>query len=424
MSTVTRVALPSQRSHDVDVLVVGAGPTGAVAATAFLQAHPGLNVALLDKSSFPRDKPCGDAVSPGAVEILKQLGLAAVFDGYPSNPAYAMRGPRGNEVAGSELSLDGTALRGYVVPRAVFDARLVDEAVRAGAALFERHTFASAARDRTAQVATVKSPDGPVAFRARLLIGADGAYSRVRAALGVPAQPRAATGVAVRAYVDHSEDSAALPPIRFEFARELLPAYAWLFPVRPGLANVGVGLPAADLRRRGGGRFLTAALDAYLRLARSRGARLSAPRDVATHLLPHAGSIPPMAHPGALLLGDAAAMINPFSGEGIHYGIRSAALAVEMVGAQLGDPVRLQAALHRFEQSFRARLGAHYRSALLAQRLVRSRRLAQLLVDLAGADQAFLLHTIRLLFGEGRVDKRLIGSVMVGGARALAREWR
>jgi menaquinone-9 beta-reductase len=405
------------------VLVVGAGPTGAVVATAFLQAHPGLSVALLDKATFPRDKPCGDAVSPGAVETLKQLGLASVFDGYPSNPAYAVRGPRGTEVAGAALSLDGAALRGYVIPRAVFDARLVDEAVGAGVTLFPRHTFASTSLEDGARVAVAKSPDGPVRFRARLLVGADGAYSRVRAALGVPAQPRAATGVAVRAYVEHDEDG-ALPPIRFEFARTLLPAYAWLFPVRPGLSNVGVGLPAADLRRRGGGRFLTAALDEYLRLARSRGLRLSPARDRATHLLPHAGSIPRMAHPRAVLLGDAAALINPFSGEGIHYGIRGATRAVEMAGQHLGDPARLNQALRDFEQDLRRRLGAHYRSALLAQRLVRSRRLAQLLVDLAEVDETFLLRTIRLLFGEGRVDNRLVRSVMVGGARVLARPRR
>jgi len=152
-----------------DLVVVGAGPAGAATALGALQADPGLQVALLDRHDFPRDKPCGDGIAPHVVDLLRGVGVTGIVD--DQVPVQRLRLLRG------DLEVDRTMARAaYVVPRKVFDHRLVEAAKAAGADLV-RHRVR--ALDVHQQAVTIDDN-----FTARVVVGADGAHSVVRRALG------------------------------------------------------------------------------------------------------------------------------------------------------------------------------------------------------------------------------------------------
>jgi flavin-dependent dehydrogenase len=213
-----------------DVAIVGAGPAGAAAAIAARRA--GAEVLLLDRAAFPRDKPCGDGIAAEAVDVLDQLGVHGVTDGYPPVTRLRLVGPGGGAVA---RPLPRPA---YTIPRRVFDERLVRAAVAAGAVL-RRHTVRTIAGTGPVTI------DGR--FRADVLIGADGAGSVVRRALGHPVNPPGHLAVAIRGYASTTNTTEQV----IVTTERRWPAYAWEFPLGDGTANVGYGevLRGAPLSR-------------------------------------------------------------------------------------------------------------------------------------------------------------------------------
>jgi menaquinone-9 beta-reductase len=290
-----------------DALVVGAGPAGSIAATVL--AGGGARVALVDKAKFPRDKACGDLVGPRGVQLLTDLGITirgaiAVGDMNVVGPTTRrVRLPcfPGRTYPGHALAL----------PRIDFDAALQQAAVEAGA-----EPFMDRAADRWAD-------DGLDGFalstgtqlRADIIIGADGASSRVAAAGDLVEPGRVLWGFAMRAYVDERVD---LPHIVLwePTPWRAFPGYGWMFPGPDGRANLGLGL--GTLSTREGAATAARELPAFVRTLRGLGLLGGAAAPTRTLggwlKLGMVGTNP--ARGRVLLVGDAAGLVNPLHGEG------------------------------------------------------------------------------------------------------------
>ena len=357
-----------------EVIVVGAGPSGAIAATALAQA--GRDVALLDRQNFPRDKVCGDAVAIGAVRILNDLGMAdKVAAAHDRGEFYPLSGMRLVSPRGYTLHADfhhGTGHEdSYVAPRLFFDAIIQQHAIDSGA-LFQQAEVKQPLVENGRVVGVVAQQNGGLhEYRAPVVIGADGVTSVLMRHLRPEAGQHADLhrAVALRAYVEGLE----LFPHEVEFFlyEEVLPGYAWIFPAGDDLANVGLGMRLDIFRARKGN--LKKMLQEFLAMPDIR-ARLRdgyAVRDVAIWQL-NFGSQEGLQHAfdGALLVGDAAGFINPLTGGGIYNGIVSGLLAAETVDAALGRGDVSREGLRVYEERCQEAMWSGMRTSFLYQRIL------------------------------------------------------
>jgi geranylgeranyl reductase family protein len=362
-----------------DVAIVGAGPAGSSAALAARRS--GARVLLLDRSAFPRDKACGDGIAPHALDVLRDLGVTGVEDGYAPVPALHLEGPGGGAVSRR------VARPAYTIPRTVFDARLVDAAVAAGATLLRHNVRAIEVRP-----GCVVLDD---AFHARTLIGADGAYSLVRRELGQPSNPPGRLAIAIRGY------AAASGPVEQRIVTSSTaqwPAYAWSFPIGDGRANIGYGevLRGAPISRE----HLLDRLAALLPGVDTRGAAA-----LRAHHLPLSTFRPVPGRGRLLLAGDALSLINPFTGEGIFYALLSGALAgASAARAGLGAGRLYSAALHR-------RLGRHLRHSRAASWLGEQPWIVDAAVRAAQHDQGVFDSIVEVGLGDGLLTPRTIAAI-------------
>lgn len=359
-----------------DVVVVGAGPAGSSAAAHLAAA--GLDVVLLEKSSFPRDKVCGDGLTPRAVRELAHLGLTdAEQDGWART--------RGLRLVGGGRSYDIPWPRlasfpdhGLVRTRGDFDELLARRARAAGARLLERTAAVAPVLDGTTGLVTgvrAKPVDergratGPeVVHTAPVVLAADGVSSRTAVALGVERRPDRPLGVAARAYFRTPRSHEPWMESWLELwsgeprRSPLLPGYGWIFGLGDGRANVGLGVIDAsqpvDLKAVLRQWLATTPAEWTLDEAHQEGPVKSAALPMGFNRTPHAKH-------GVLLLGDAGGMVNPFNGEGIEYALHSGRLAADVVvaalqqGRERGDGARA-AALEAYPRALYAELGGYF----------------------------------------------------------------
>lgn len=379
-----------------DVAVVGAGPAGAAAALAALRARPSARVLLLDRADFPRDKTCGDGVAAEVLDVLDRLGVGGLLDDWPRVHRLRLGFPDGTGVA---RRLRRPTL---VVPRAVLDARLVAAAVDRGAVL-RRH------RVRRVGRAVDDAGDRPVeldgAVRARVVVGADGAHSAVRAGLGLSPPRPGTTAIALRGYAPVGVAREHEQVIAFA-GHAAWPAYAWSFPVGDGRANVGYGeaLPVG-----GPGPTRDEMLDRLAALL--PGAEAGGTGWRAHHLPLSTGRVRVPDGP-VLLAGDALGLVNPLTGEGIHAAVRSGALAglAAARAVRQGCPERA-ATLYR--AGLRAGLGRHLRHMDAVAHLAGDVRVLSAGLEVAAADRRVFDDLVRL----GLADGGLTGHLVVALAR-------
>ncbi|SDQ34336.1 NAD(P)/FAD-dependent oxidoreductase [Quadrisphaera sp. DSM 44207] len=394
---------PTRDEPAWDVVVVGAGPAGAATALGALTERPGARVLLLDRADFPRDKVCGDGVAPHALDVLAEVGVHGLLDDWPVAPRLRI-GLDGGPVVEQVMQRPS-----YVVPREVFDARLVAAAVERGAVLRRQRV-----RSSTEDAAGVVLDDGT---RGRVLVGADGAHSVVRRALH-PGQRPGTTAIALRGYGRVRPEHDGVQVLAFA-ARGRRPCYAWSFPIGDGRANVGYGElvpPGPEHPTRA---HLLARLEELLPGTTADAEALGG------HPLPLSTGRPPSAGRGrVLLVGDAASLVNPVTGEGIYYAVLSGVLAGRAAAASLQGSAHGAdggaagaGAGERYAAALRAALGSHLRHTDVAQRLVRSDQLLAAALRAADRDQGVFDDLADIGLARGH----LTGRVVRGLARELVR---
>jgi geranylgeranyl reductase family protein len=323
---------------DTDVLVVGAGPAGSSAAA--WAADAGLDVLLADAQTFPRDKTCGDGLTPRAIEELDRLGMSAWLSGRAVNWGLRAAG------FGQEMYLPwpGGALpaRGGAAPRAELDAAIRQVALDRGAGGLQGARAVDVVRsgERVTGVVFARPDGGRWTVGCRRLVVADGARSQLGRALGREWHKDTAYGVAARSYVTsgRSDDPWISSHLELRGADdELLSGYGWVFPLSGGEVNLGVGTLATA--RHPADVNLRVLLAHYARLRREEWQLDGEPRAVQSALLPMGGAVSGVAGPNWALIGDAAGCVNPLNGEGIDYGLETGRLLVDLLaeGGELTD---------------------------------------------------------------------------------------
>ena len=365
-----------------DVAVVGAGPAGSTAAIAALRARPGARVLLLDRAEFPRDKPCGDGVAPQVLDVLEGLGVKGLVDD---------RVP----IAMLDLGFSGlTVLRpmrrsAWVVPRTLFDARLVEAATCAGARLLRHQVRRVEVRsDRVVLDGTIE---------ARVVIAADGAYSVLRRAVG--GQGPREWALALRGYAPTAESALGRQVIRFgDFRR---PSYAWSFDNGDGWANVGYGELLGTSPHPPTRRLMLERLEALLPGATREGVGWRG------HHLPLSTARWRHAVGRVLLSGDAAGLVNPMTGEGIYYAVASGACAGRAAVLAPGEEA---GAVYR--KAVRRLLGTHLWSTAAVARLVDAPAFLKVGLRAAAADKVVFDDLVEIGLGRGLLTPRMVGGVL------------
>jgi menaquinone-9 beta-reductase len=357
---------------DADVIVVGAGPGGSTAA--YHLARHGVNVLLLEKTEFPREKVCGDGLTPRAVKQLVQMGVdTSPGNGWIHNKGLRVIG------GGIRLELDWPELASYpnyglTRTRMDFDQMLADKAVEAGAKLLTNHNVIGPVLAADGRVVGVKAQAGPekepVEYRAQLVIASDGVSGRFPLAMGITKREDRPIGVAVRRYyhspVKHDDDylESWLELRSQEGGEKLLPGYGWIFGMGDGRVNVGLGVLNSSAAF-GKTNYRTMLTDWLSTTPPEWGMNDEANADgpIMGAALPMGFNRTPHYSRGVLLVGDSGGMVNPFNGEGIAYAMESGQLAADVVVQALAraeGPAR-ERALQAYPAALRARYGGYYR---------------------------------------------------------------
>jgi geranylgeranyl reductase family protein len=325
----------------VNVLIVGAGPAGSTAA--YYLAKAGISVTVLEKTSFPREKVCGDGLTPRAVREIQKLGLPhPETDGWRRNKGLRLiAGGRTIELPWPEVS--DFPEYGLIRTRLGFDEELARHAQAAGAEILERHSVTEALRSEDGRVTGVRAAlldesgrkTGETRdFSADVVLAADGNSTRTAVSLGIQKRDDRPLGVAVRTYFASPRHDADWMEGWLELPGrdgKLLPGYGWVFGVGDGTSHVGLGILHSSkdfgkLDYKQVVREWTAAMPAEWGF--TPGNQVGEIRGAA---LPMGFNRTPHYSPGLLLLGDAGGMVSPFNGEGISYAMESARFAAEFI---------------------------------------------------------------------------------------------
>lgn len=369
-ATASPAAFAPDAANKADVVVVGAGPAGSSAA--YWLAAAGLDVALIEKTSFPREKVCGDGLTPRGTRALIDMGIdVSEANGWLHNRGLRVIG------GGQRLHLDWPELTsfppyGLVRPRADLDALLAVRAIEAGARLYEDTTVTEPMLDDTGRVVGVlgrTTDKQPVRFTAPLVLTCEGVSGKLAQRLDVHRNDRRPLGVAVRRYYTspRTEDDYLESWLELWDGKpnesDLLPGYGWIFGMGDGTVNAGLGVlnSSTGFQKTDYRAMLTRWLDNTpvewgLREANAVGPTRGAALPMGFNRTPHYVR-------GLLLVGDSGGSVNPFNGEGIPYAMESGKFAAQAAIEALHAPAgpRREQALESYPKRMRSEWGGYYR---------------------------------------------------------------
>ncbi|WGT47832.1 geranylgeranyl reductase family protein [Tessaracoccus lacteus] len=369
-----------------DVIVVGAGPGGSTTA-AYLAQH-GLNVTLLEKSEFPREKVCGDGLTPRATRALTRLGVdTSQENGWLHNKGLRVYGGRTEPFEMDWPDLTDFPPYGLVRPRADFDDMLAKHAVAAGATLLQNTNVDGAILDdRTGRITGVTTKDGR-RYHAPLVVAADGNSSRLAVSMGLNKREDRPMGVAVRTYYTSPRTNDDYLESWLELwdgergKSNLMPGYGWVFGMGDGTCNVGLGVLNTSkgfgktdyrelLKRWTDGTPEEWGFREQNQIGKVQGAAL-----------PMAFNRQPAYGRGLVLVGDAGGMVNPFNGEGISYAMESAEMAADAIVEARSrgfNTSSAERAMRAYPERLKAELGGYFRLGTVFVKLIGDPRIMKL----------------------------------------------
>jgi geranylgeranyl reductase family protein len=404
-----------------DVLVVGGGPAGA--ATASWLAKAGHDVMVIEKKAYPRDKTCGDGLTPRAVHQLTEMGLAPELERFHRYDGLrATAGGRALELAWPTHPVFPS--HGFVVKRRDLDQLVADHAATAGATVLDGHEAVAPLIEKgLCRGATVKTKDGRTFdIRSRYVVVADGSNSRFGRALGTARNRDRAYGLAIRGYWESPLSKEPWIESALDVrdrAGNSLPGYGWIFPLGDGTVNVGIGLLSTfrDFRNVNTTHLLNeyvATAPAYWELGDEPAC--GAPTG---GKLPMGGSVGPKAGPTWLAVGDAAGTVNPFNGEGIDYAYETGRMAARLLdeALQTGDGHVLATYPHLLDDEY----GLYFKVANLFAHVIGRPVLLRRLVNLGMRSETLMTWVLRIMANLLRPDEVGVAEAAYKAAAAAVR---
>jgi len=372
-----------------DVVVVGGGPAGT--ATAITLARHGCDVLLVDKARFPRDKCCGDGLTTGALRLLEGLGFdPRTVPSWQPVDATWVRSPSGREV---ELPFPvGQGQFGAVAPRRELDAALVDLARAAGVKVHDGHALVGATEHHDRVVLGV---DGLGAVHARYAVGADGMWSALRKLLGRNEPGYLGEWHAFRQYATGVTGSAA-ERLWVWFEPDLLPGYAWSFPLPGGEVNIGFGVLRSDGRRVADMKRTWPELLSRAHVVEALGPGVTMTGNHKAWPIPARIDQAVLGTRRVVFVGDAAGATDPMTGEGIAQALESGILAgdaIAVAGALAPDAMQA-----RYRAGVRAGLVADHKMSMALQHVLKRDWGAPAAVRIAGLSPWTRRNFARWLF--------------------------
>lgn len=408
------------RRHDL--LVIGGGPAGS--ATAYWAARAGLDVLVVEKKVFPRDKTCGDGLTPRAVHQLEEMGLGeALSEHHRYDGLRAVAHGRSLELHWPE---HGTyPSHGYVVRRRDLDGLVADNAAEAGATVLTGSEATEPLLEGGELVgATVcdTASGGTTEVRADYVVIADGSNSRFGRALGAKRDRAMPQGMAIRTYFEsplHAEPWIESALDVRDRQGNSLPGYGWIFPVGDGTINVGVGLLSTFKHWKSVNTShlmaeFAATLPDYWQIDPD------SPTQAPTGgRLPMGGSINPKVGPNWVIVGDAAGSINPFNGEGIDYAYETGRIAAGLVAECVATQGRLP--LTRYPGILEAEYGLYFKVARLFAQVIGRPVLMRELTRVGMRSRTLMDWVLRIMANLLREDELGAAEAVYRSAATLAR---
>ena len=389
-----------------DVVIIGAGPSGSNAAISYKKLNPDLKIALVDKAIFPRDKSCGDAFGPGVISALKRFGNEHILEDEPEVVSTTLFGPKNigiqnyiPEVKNKEDSIV------YVIPRLDLDNRILNLAKEEEVETFEGYRFSKFFNnEESVSVEIENEAKEKYILEAKLLVGADGANSRVRKSLNLKQNSDWNKAIAIRAYIDSPNYLEIFKErtLMFEINVSAIKGYAWAFPSKGDLLNIGIGVPLSVFKKEK--MDIKNLLDEFVKTLESRGVIVENLRMEKSFMLPFASSRPKLGHNRVALIGDAGSMINPMSGEGIFYGMEAGFLLANATHQLINEGGSvLNKGITKYEKVFNKRFGKHFLSCSFARLVFQSPFMTKRLLNIASLDQHTIDFVVELLFDEANL---------------------
>ncbi len=379
------------RDLQTDVLVVGAGPAGCLAAVEL--ARQGVNVLVVERSPFPREKVCGDGLLEDSLEVLESVGLDAAV----KEKAHPIRSILFVAPNGTECELEGNL---FTLPRKELDALLLEEACSRGANFLSGVTVSEPlVQDETCVGAVGFDQEGDkISIAARLVLLATGANARILRVFGVLIN-RNHSAIGVRGYFRLTEtiDESSMVVI---YDRRLLPGYSWMFPLGQGIFNVGCGIYLDGRKKMDRfGQNLTSFHKHVQPLARHlQMAEQIEPIRAAPMRTGFQGAR--ACAPGLLVLGEALGLTFPFIGEGVSSALESGRVAASVALEALEKNDFTSRILGNYERDLRKKLSGRHQGYLAAQRLFHFKSFANLLITKAARNSAVRGVARQILLGQ------------------------